>query len=231
MSTLKFGSSILLALAAMNSASAATMVVGGPGGPGDADCVPFGTGCGLEFQQVYDSSLFASTMTITGLIFYNQNYDPGSVSTAFYNISFSTTSRSISTLSSTFGDNLGLDNTLFYGGVLGGLIGPSNQFTITGTGFTYDPTQGNLLLHITSDGSGTEDSVFLDYASSNPANQFSRLFSFDSSGIGNDPTPNEGLVTGFVYSSQSDMPEPGSVWLMIGGGAVLIGLSRTRRRS
>lgn len=228
MFTLRFAGSMFLALATMNIASAATMVVGGPGDPGNGECPSFG--CGVQFQQIYDASLFPSAISITGLTFYNQNWSPGSIASANYTIHLSTTSTAIDGMSLAFADNVGPNNTLFFGGALGGLIGPSNEFTITGTPFAYDPTQGNLIISITSDGPGDLDTVFLDFASSNPSNLFTRSFSFGSGPEADTITPNEGLVTGFVYATGTEVPEPGSAWLMLGGAAALIGLARKRIR-
>ena len=145
---------------------------------------------------------------------------PGSIVAANYTISLSTTTAAIDGLDATFANNLGSDSALFFSGALGGLIGPTNQFTITGTPFTYNPALGNLLLSLTSDGGGLDFSVFLDFASGAPAGTFSRAYSFDTSGIASNLENDTGLVTQFTFSPvTSAVPEPSS-WGAVGIGFV-----------
>src|SRR5262249_39157969 len=150
--------------------------IGAPGDPFTGDCAPFG--CALEYQQVYGNSLFSGAVTITGLTFFNNNFVPGSIADANYVISLSTTAAAVNGLSSVFADNLGTDNQVFFSGPLGGLIGASNEFTITGTSFSYDPAMGNLLLTITKDGGDLDFSVFLDFTTGATAGTFSRAYGF-----------------------------------------------------
>ncbi len=220
---------LMVTVCALQSAALAnTVTIGAPGNPSDGDCAPFG--CTLEYQQVYGAGNFSGLgdlVTITGLTFFNDNFVPGSIAPADYTISLSTTSAAVDGLDSTFANNLGADNAVFFSGALGGLIGPTNQFTITGAPFTYDPTTGNLLLTVTSDGDGLQFSVFLDYLSSAPAGTLSRISSFDLSGVADTVQSDTGLVTQFTYSAQnSAVPEPGSIWLTI---TTLAGLVIFRR--
>jgi hypothetical protein len=182
----------------------------------------------VEYQQVYGNALFSGPVSITGLTFFNDNFVPGSIADADYTISLSTTSAAVDGLDTTFANNLGADNAVFFSGALGGLIGPANQFTITGTPFTYDPASGNLLMTVTSDGDGLQFSVFLDYLSGAPAGTFSRISSFDTSGIADTVQDDTGLVTEFTYSPlTSSVPEPSSVWMLTAG---MVGLAAFRRR-
>jgi hypothetical protein len=195
-----------------------TLTVGAPGNPFDGDCAPFG--CAVEYQQVYGAGLFPGAISITGLTFFNNNFVPGSIADANYAISFSTTAAAVNGLSATFANNLGSDNQVFFSGALGGLIGPANQFTLTGTPFTYNPALGNLLLTVTSDGTGMNFSVFLDFLSNAPAGTFSRAYSFDTSGVARNLENDTGLVTEFTYSAVvSAVPEPASLFLL--GSALL----------
>ncbi len=65
---------------------------------------------------------------------------------ATYDISFSTTSASVGALDSTWANNIGGDSAFFGTFTLGGSM-PS-VLTLTGNAFNYDPTLGNLLMHV-----------------------------------------------------------------------------------
>jgi hypothetical protein len=228
MQAFKFICPLLLAIYLV-PALADTLTIGAPGNPFDGDCAPFG--CTVEYQQVYGAGQFSGTITITDLTFFNDNFVPGSIAPADYTISLSTTSAAVNGLDTTFANNLGANNQVFFSGALGGLIGPTNQFTITGTPFTYNPADGNLLLSVTSDGDGLQFSAFLDYLSNAPAGTFSRISSFDTSGIADTVQDDTGLVTEFTYSptTTSAAPEPGS-WPLLGPGLIAMLLVRWRRQ-
>ena len=198
--------------------AASSITIGAPGDPNNGDCAPFG--CTVEYQQVYGAGSFSGlgSITITDITFFNNNFVPGSIAPADYTISLSTTTAAVDGLDTTFANNLGADNSVFFSGPLGGLIGPTNQFTITGTPFFYDPANGNLLVSITSDGDGLEFSAFLDFLDSAPAGTFSRISSFDTSGVADTVQDDTGLVTEFGYSSRtSAVPEPGTATMLIAG--------------
>jgi hypothetical protein len=198
------------------SAFPASLTIGAPGNVNDGDCAPFG--CAVEYQQVYGAGLFTSAITITDLTFFNNNFVPGDIAAANYSFFLSTTSAAVNGLDATFANNLGADNAAFFAGALGGTIGPSNQFTISGTPFVYDPANGNLLLSITSDGTGFDFSVFLDFASGAPAGTFSRAYSFDALGVASTLENDTGLVTQFTYADGgAEVPEPASLWLLAAG--------------
>lgn len=159
-----------LVLACASSANAAFLVVppssvttlGGFQSP--APLRRGGTG-GAHNQQVETASLFkgiSGPITITSLSLRpTASFFAPLISVSDVRISLSTTQRgdetSAQTLSATFADNVGPDNTVVYSGPLtlttsstGRLTGnPQRDFdyTITfQTPFTYDPSRGNLLL-------------------------------------------------------------------------------------
>ncbi|MFN6468104.1 MAG: PEP-CTERM sorting domain-containing protein [Nostoc sp. SerVER01] len=203
------------ALGVAGSAQALSITIGAPGDLGSGDCAPFG--CVLRYQQVYDASLFSSPILIDTISFFNQNFQPGSISAATYTINFSTTTKAVNALSSTFADNIGANNQSFFVGSLSGAI-TNGKFSITGNNFLYDPSQGNLLLDISKDAGSFDFSVFLDSQNgSAPSGTISRVYSFDNSpsGITND---NYGLVTEFSFNTQS-VPEPTSIIGLLGLGA------------
>ncbi len=152
---------------------------------------------------------------------------PGSIAPANYTISLSTTSAAVNGLDTTFANNLGADNAVFFSGVLGGLIGPTNQFTITGTPFNYNPALGNLPLAATSDGDGLQFSVFLDFQSNAPdwdiQSHIKLRFVRRCRHGSNRHRPR----TQFTYRAPtSSVPEPGTLWLL---ATALIGLVLFRR--
>jgi hypothetical protein len=119
-------------------------------------------------QQVYNSSQFPGPVIITALHFRPAEVPSGS---AFYTtisniqINLSTTTNSHDGLSTTFSDNTGSDDTIVYSGPLpitstytGPAAGPRDTDIVIPlqAPFTYDPTNGNLLLDIRhfSDDSG-----------------------------------------------------------------------------
>lgn len=191
---------LLISLPLLLAVASSAVTIGAPGNPFDGDCAPFG--CVHQYQQVYGGGSFSGPMTISSITFFNKNFVPGSIAAANYQIFLSTTSKSVNGLDATFANNLGADNQLFFDGPLGGLIGPSNQFTITGTPFNYDPSHGNLLLTIIKGGGEFDFSVFLDYTSNAPAGTFSRAFSFGTSGTAEVLENNTGLVTQFGLPSK-----------------------------
>lgn len=204
------------------------LIVGAPGDTNNGDCAPFG--CELLYQQVYGSGLFTGPIQITGLTFFNDNFVPGSISPANYTISLSTTSSSLDGLSTTFADNVGADNQVFFIGPLGGLIGPTNQFTITGAPFSYNPSQGNLLLSVSKNVDPGDFSVFLDVNSSPGPNTFSRIYADNNSGIADGGDNDYGLVTEFTYSSPpSAVPEP-STFQFVAAGVAFVALASAATR-
>jgi len=201
---------LLLLFSLTTQANATSILIGAPGNPNDGDCAPFG--CASHYQQVYGAPQFPGSITISSLTFFNNNFVPGSVAAANYSIYLSTTPVAVNALDPTFANNLGSDNALFFSGTLGGLIGAKNEFTITGVPFPYNPSSGNLLLTVVSDGIGLEFSVFLDFLSSASPNTFSRAYSFDLSGVATNLESNTGLVTRFADTASTSVPEPGSTF-------------------
>lgn len=209
-------------------ASAATITIGAPGDANNGDCAPFG--CAVEYQQVFGAGQFfgLGPISITSLTFFNNNFVPGDIAPATYSFFLSTTSAAVNGLDATFANNLGADNALFFSGALGGPIGATNQFTIAGAPFAYNPANGNLLMTITSDGTGQEFSVFLDFASGAAAGTFSRAYSFDTSGVAGFLESDTGLVTQFSYDTlNTEVPEPRSLAMVLTGVLLLCAFRRS----
>jgi len=122
----------------------------------------------VRTMQIHDASQFG---TLSGPSFLTQfawrpdmtlgQSGPRTVKLRLY---ASTTSRSVATLSTTFADNIGTNNTLVFNGTLIWTTdndpGPGNtrQFDIVfplTTPFLYDPAAGNLLLEFQQDADGS----------------------------------------------------------------------------
>src|SRR5450755_302587 len=98
---------LLMAIPAM-----ADVTVGLPPDPGSGNCFPWGCAYNAEYQQVYAQGAFSGSITITGLQFYNTQFNSLSTQLPSGNwaISLSTTSVDVNTISSNFASNLGGDN-------------------------------------------------------------------------------------------------------------------------
>jgi hypothetical protein len=191
--------------------------------------MPFGCpaylGLLTEYQEIYAASAFSSPISITEISFFNTQMSPGTVTSATYSFSLSTSPNAVGGLSSTLADNIGPDVTPFFSGVLSGTI-PEGILSITGSSsFSYDPGKGNLLLDIAISGQAMEaPSVFLD-GSDGTAGATQRAYTLDSISSAGDA----GLITGFTFTSESGAPEPGTLVLLCAGLVVLRAVSLRRQ--
>ena len=162
----------------------------------------------LDDQQVYASGSFAGPTSISSLTFY---YDPtrgGSslVINANYSVYLSTTSAVVNALDGVnLANNRGSDWTFFGTFASGTDTNPS--ITMTGTPFSYDPANGNLLVEIIGTGQIVTGNV-------QGVNGYIQV---DDNGI---------LMSRAVEYSQV-APEPGTLALLVSG---LMGLAGTVRR-
>ncbi|SRR6266568_1812685 len=234
--------SCLTALSLARTASASTTIAV-PGAVGDsANLLPFGgigAGVSLRYQQAYGSSAFSPIGQgglITALGFRVVSGGALAEPLPDIQIDFSTTSKPVDGLSTTFAANVGGDDTVV---VARGPLGMQNNnpnappgfgvlVNLT-TPFFYNPAAGNLLMDVRyyqlrSSGFPT------DYdASTSSGDTVSRVYAFnvaDASGLAD----TIGLVTGFVVTP---VPEPGSGILLLAGLSVLAIFIRpsTLRRS
>lgn len=87
-----------------------------------------------EYQQVYSSADFSGPLDIASISFFLGPDNPTRI-TGTYVLSLSATSAAVGSLSPTYSNNLGSNNTVFFDGTV------SDTLTFNGTPFYYDPSQ------------------------------------------------------------------------------------------
>src|SRR5215831_8521645 len=204
------------------------------------NCFPFGFCQGngtMRYQQVYASSQFSAPILI-GQFLFRPDANTGAAFSAVLpdiQINMSTTSKAPDSLSTTFADNVGVDDSIVYArGALalsssftGPVVGPKTfDILISLTSpFLYNPGAGNLLLDVRN--YQQVDTTQFD-SHDVPTGVVSRMWSFDvnTATTGEGGTATLGLVTEF-----GAVPEPSTVILITAGTIPfwLMCRSRTRR--
>jgi hypothetical protein len=184
----------------------------------------------MRYQQVYDASALAglSGQAITGLRFAVADFS-GSFAGTLSNvsISLSTTAAGSNSLSATYANNVGADSTLMFSGALslaGSGPGVFDIFIPFAQSFSYDPTEGNLLLDVSNFGGG-KTTQFRFGANTDMGRIYGHGGAFAASGT---VQADYGLATEFVTTPA--IPEPETYALVAMGLGVVAFLGQRRRR-
>jgi hypothetical protein len=200
-----------------------------------------GGGSSMRYQQVYTSADFSALTApslITAILFRPDAQTGAAFSSTLSNVTIdlSTTSATPSTLSSTFANNVGANNTVVHTGSLSlssaftGPAGGPKAFDIVinlSTPFLYDPAAGNLLLDVTNFGGGATtqfDAVPVGDAHVNRV----WVTNSTSAATGTVDGGSAGLVTEFQFTSA--VPEPSALLLLGTCIALSAGILRNLRR-
>lgn len=185
----------------------------------------FGSTAGSRYRQVYAASEFSGPVSIVGISFFAQN-DPTNLSRTYtgglYTVSLSTTPLGVNTInqSSNFDANLGADNQFFASVTLSGTIDEILNFS--GTAFSYDPGQGDLLIDIQVSGATVAGgALFLE---DRTTTVMSKAHDFGSGFDG------RGLVTEFAFGESVTISEPAFMMLVALGLASIALRRRTYPR-
>lgn len=188
------------------------------------NCWPFACGP-MDYEQVYASSQFTTgPVDITAISFKsaqdftNQAFGPTPIN---LKIDLSTTSITPSSITSNFSTNQGAGNVQVFSGTATVSSSGRNVFDIMfpfSTSFLYDPTAGNLLVHLNVLSSQFSIGQFAAGNSGSVGRAING--SYQQSGFG--------LATEFATATISDVPEPATVALV---GLGLLGFAASRRKS
>jgi len=218
MKKLLLAATAAMSLVAMAAPAQASVVVG-TADTGNA--IPFGSTIGGSyFQQVYAASNFSEALDLYRLTFFNTKSPTLTVSpTGRFEIFLSVVNTNLATFDTSNGLTVPYYDASFvkvFDGVIPSLSNGKLNLNFD-QGFSYDPSQGQLMVTIRSDdlSAGT---LALDVDTTTSVTN-SRMSSFGYNW-------NQGLVTGF----NAAVPEP-ATWALMLGGFGLAGAALRRRRA
>ena len=229
-------------IAASHPAAAQTFVVGSYD-PNYDVAAPFGTAgefVGYDYQQVYDSTAFATAagtglpVTITSLGFSTDGTQGATSETVtFTGLTVKLGYTNQGTVNT--GASAGPFTTVFNGNLTANYLA-NNTFdlvipTTSLTTFTYDPSVNNLVLDVSytgetdSPGPGNDFETFEGDSSSATSSYYDQDYGGDP-----DVAQSDGLVTEFNAPAPAATPEPSSVAGLGFGILALAGLAFTARK-
>jgi hypothetical protein len=218
----------LIALSGAPASAGVSLVVGTAN---NGNCYPFKcndtgitSGESIDYEQIYSQNAFTGPITISTLNFFNYTgYNATApVIDGDYLITLSTTTSPLGS-----GYPISLSNTeTFFNGALGGETG---NLTITGTPYTYNPSDGNLVMEVVATNQAgiynyTTNGYFNSDSTGSSTTRAYDLLGGEYAGAYND---NIGLVTGF-----NAVPEPATwAFMLIGVGGVGAAMRKIARGS
>ena len=210
------------------------------------NCYPFlcfaGDG-GTAYQEQFNASYFSGPITITQFtLFLAGSSDSAQMDPAHFDISFSTSAVDYGSMTGTFSDNVGADNTAFGSYDLQGTMPTFLTMTAAGPGFTYDPTSGApLLMNIVVTSTGDRACPYCTFFQADYTGQ-QVLRSFYENGYGQvlnvlgapvinfNGSYDGGTVLGSGETlGGSGAPEPGTWAMLISGVAAVAFRVRSRK--
>ena len=183
------------------------------------NCYPFtcndsASATGIDYYQIYSSSAFGTTTSFNEITF-SPDVSPGLMLAGNYSISFGTTAAGLGSDPAGMLSNV---STFFSGS-----LAPT-QYSIFGSSYNYDPSMGNLVLHVVTSGqpafpNGSGNGYLqADYSGSVTSR------SYTLNGVTN--SDSAGLVTTFDSGA---VPEP-ATWAMMLMGFGMAGFGLRNRR-
>ena len=206
------------------SANAQTTIYVQPAGATAGNTWPSDTSS-LRWQQDYSSSFFGSSpISISSFSFVNNGGVSGPISYPSFSITFSTTTVTPGSLSTTYSANVGADaTTVFSGPMTLTDVGGLTTFNLT-TPFTYDPSQGNLLIDIDHGAFSSGNSMSFTAYGTEPSGLLQRVANAPDTAVGID----FGFGTLQTEFAASPTPEPCILALAGLGGLSLLALRRRK---
>jgi hypothetical protein len=198
------------------------------GNDGNSSLAPFSTTMSGRFQQVYNASVFAAVVPPEGGIIREIRFRSDANGLPFdsqignLQINLSTTSRTVDSLSSVFGDNLGGNDQIVFGPAPYRIRGGSGEgfstFIALPNPFYYNPAAGNLLVDFRIlSGTGNLPAGGMFDAFNVGGDSVSSVLAFGSSLPSSGSASSLGLATVFLIAP---VPEPTSYALLLMGVAV-----------
>jgi len=197
------------------------------GSTDSGNCYPFvcndsgvDVGQAIDYYQIYSATAFSGITTFDTITFFSTLFPGAEILSGDYDISFGVTTDSVG---AAYAPTL-FDVSSFFVGALGGA-----NLSISGNAFVYDPTDGNLVMHVIAsnlplvpNGSQANGAYMdADYTGITTSRAYNNGVELEASGTG-------ALVTRF--SNSGAIPEPATWALMLIGFGAAGGVLRSHRR-
>lgn len=228
---------VWLATALCMSAFAGTIVVPNAytNSPGGSNGTEPSSPTSIVSQALWASNQFPGPIEITGMFFRaDPGFGPVNFDISSLNVYLSTSPNTPSTMSTTFANNIGPDNTLVLSGTnivwsdagcSGPGVCPFDLGASLTTPFYYNPANGSLLVELVGTGftgSGFTDAVVFG----GPAGGVARVTATGSTTAPTGTLAYGNSINEFTFTA---VPEPASLTMAAAGSAALLWLGLRRR--